>query len=164
MKTLMSKLIAVGLLSLSMAAPMVAEARDGRDRDRGGHSYNGGGYDNGYESYHYRGRGGNYGRDGWDSRQYWNGFDARINHIRHRIENGYREGSLNYREYKFFMRKLDEAAWQKRKFERSGYGIDPNEARALDERLDRISREVRWEKHDDNYGGGYGRGRDRGRY
>jgi hypothetical protein len=143
MKTHKTSLMIAGVISaLALIAPMTASAApDGRYADRG---YEG----RGYES---RGR--------FDDRGYWHGFDARISEMRDRLERGRYNGALTRYEYRGLRDRLDSIAYQKRSFQRTGHGINHREAALLDAKLDRLSAEIRYEKHDRDYGRGHGYGR-----
>jgi len=146
MKTNKTSLMIASVISaLALISPLAASAapdHDSRYSDRGSVSVQ-----------ISTGRGG---RGGFDSRAYWNSFDARISEMRERLDRAHYRGSLTNREYRKLNERLDAIAWQKTKFQRSG-GLNPYEASIIDEKLDHLSADIRYEKHDGDRGYGYGR-------
>jgi hypothetical protein len=103
----------------------------------------------------------NYG-GGWNSNQFWSGAPSgaweRIGYLRDRIQRGRADGSLTRSEAaraERQLRQIQREAWRMR---RSGGGIGPAENDRLQARLDDLSRNLRWMRHN---GTGYG---DRGAY
>lgn len=85
-----------------------------------------------------------------------------INHrqdmLERRIDQGVRNGSLNRREAARLQAELREAARLEYRYRRGG--LSGWERADLDRRFDRISAQIRYERHDRDYGYGYGRDRD----
>lgn len=87
---------------------------------------------------------------------YDNNINQREREVSFRIERGQRDGSLNWREAR---RLKDQLALVERLEQRYRIGgLNGWERADLNARLDRISRQVRSERHDDEYGAGYGHG------
>ena len=96
-------------------------------------------------------------RDDWRAGQTWNreafwrgaptGLRERIDWLQQRIDRGIADGSLNRREARQVQFELDRIK---------------QDAIALDQRLDDVSRRIRWSRRNDSYGGGayYSGGRD----
>lgn len=149
MKTNKTTLMIASVISaLALVAPLAASAspdQSSRYGDRSGVSVQ---ISSGYDRHD--------GRSSFDSRGYWNSFDARISEMRQRLERARYYGSLSKREYRKLNEKLNAIAWQKTKFQRSG-GLDRHEASVIDERLDNLSAEIRYEKHDSDRGYRHGR-------
>ena len=93
-----------------------------------------------------RGHNGYYGRDADDVSQ-------RIRQISFRIERGQRDGSLNWREARMLRSQVQYLA-QRYRYD----GLNGWERADLNHRLERLSFQVRGERHDGDYGSGYGRG------
>ena len=74
--------------------------------------------------------------------------DSRIDNLYDRIRAGRRTGDLSRVETDRLLRRLDSIAAERRRAERTGRGLSPREAASLNDRLDRLSREVRFERHD----------------
>jgi hypothetical protein len=93
-------------------------------------------------------------------------FDNNINQrqrdIAIRIDRGQRDGSLNWREARMLKGQLAQVASLEQRY-RIG-GLNGWERADLNQRLDRLSAQVRSNRHDGEYGGGYGHGRDHDGY
>jgi hypothetical protein len=74
--------------------------------------------------------------------------NERIANLDARIDQGRRSGQLSKRESRRLNNELNLISSQKRSFERSGRGLSLNEVSQLDERLDRLQGQIRFEKHD----------------
>lgn len=74
--------------------------------------------------------------------------DSRIDALYDRIRDGRRSGGLSRTEADRLLRRLDGIAAERRRAERTGRGLNQREVAALSDRLDRLSREVRYERHD----------------
>lgn len=72
----------------------------------------------------------------------------RIARLDARIDQGRRTGQISYREGRRLNNELNLISSQKRSFERSGRGLSVNEISLLDNRLDRLQGQIRYEKHD----------------
>jgi hypothetical protein len=78
--------------------------------------------------------------------------------LERRIDQGQRNGSLDRREAGRLRSELREAARLEYRYRRDG--LSRWERADLDRRFDRISAAIRYERHDRDYGQGYGRDRD----
>ncbi len=74
--------------------------------------------------------------------------EARIDNIQDRIENGRRANRISTREARNLNMRLEGVINLARDYMRTGRGIDSREMAQLDARLDRISADVRYERHD----------------
>ncbi|MBP2157615.1 MULTISPECIES: hypothetical protein [Asticcacaulis] len=74
--------------------------------------------------------------------------DSRIDNLYDRIRMGRRSGDLSRREADRLLSRLDSIASERRRAERTGRGLTPREVASLSDRLDRLSREVRYERND----------------
>jgi hypothetical protein len=74
--------------------------------------------------------------------------ETRIDNIQDRIENGRRANRISYREARNLNMRLEGVINLARDYMRTGRGIDSREMAQLDARLDRISADVRYERHD----------------
>lgn len=79
--------------------------------------------------------------------------------LERRIDQGVRNGSLNRREAARLQAELRETARLEYRYRRGG--LSGWERADLDRRFDRISAQIRYERHDRDYGYGYGHDRDR---
>lgn len=138
-KTTLIALTAVASIAGAMALPAAANAQSayvradvnsGWDRDGGGWDHRGG-YDRG----DYDGRG------GWQ-------INARIERMHDWIDRAEDSGRLSRREGERMEWRLRRIADMKRDCERSGRGLDGREVAMLNERLDNLSADVRYEGHD----------------
>ena len=131
--------------SVAAAVPAMAQSWDR------GHGYEGGPtYD----------RGDAYGRGGYDRGAGYGDINQRIREITFRIERGTRDGSLDWRESRMLRGQLAGVQNLERRY---GWdGLDGRERADLNARLDRLSYQVRGQRHDRDYGSGYGD--DRGGY
>ncbi|MFT4251891.1 MAG: hypothetical protein QM608_05365 [Caulobacter sp.] len=82
--------------------------------------------------------------------------------LEQRIDRGVRNGDLNRHEARRLHGELREVARLEHRY-RAG-GLNGWERADLDRRLDRISAQIRYERHDRDYGYGYGRDDHRGRW
>jgi hypothetical protein len=139
MKTLQTALIAAAALAataVGLSAP-TANAADTRayvqvDLGRGGYDRD----DRGF------GRGG-YDRDGFS-------LDRRIDDLQRRIDLGVRSRQLSGREADRLYDRLNSIERTKRSYERSGRGLDGREVAMLNDSLDRLSADIRYQGHDNN--------------
>jgi hypothetical protein len=83
--------------------------------------------------------------------------DARQAMLAQRIQIGLRNGSLNRREADRLRIELRNIQRMEVQFRRTGYGLDRREIAQLNDRMDRLSTLIRWERNDRQYGQGYGR-------
>ncbi|MDE2405430.1 MAG: hypothetical protein KGM17_12250 [Sphingomonadales bacterium] len=123
---------ALAAMAAPIVAPVAAGAQPYRAYDR---------YDQG-ERYDRVDRG-NFWRDAPNST--WD----RISWIQQRIESGRADGSLSGREYwrsSSELRRIRQMAWRMR--ERDGGRLTPTDATYIQDRLDSLSRQVRWDRHD----------------
>lgn len=88
-----------------------------------------------------------------DDRGGW-GQGDRIARLDHRIDIGVRNGSLNRREAWRLREQLRDTARLEARYGRDG--LSRWERADLDRRFDRISAQIRYERHDRDYGYGYG--------
>lgn len=79
--------------------------------------------------------------------------------LERRIDQGLRNGSLTRNEAYRLRGELREAARLEHHYRRGG--LSNWERADLDRRFDRISTQIRYERHDRDYGYGYGRDHDR---
>jgi len=86
-------------------------------------------------------------------------FDHRQDRLERRIDQGLRNGSLSRGEAYRLNAQLRETARLEYRYRRDG--LSGWERADLDRRFDRISAAIRYERHDRDYGSGYGRDRDR---
>jgi hypothetical protein len=122
--------IALIALALSGAAAVsAAPAMADRYHDRG--SYDRGGYD----------------RGGWDDRRD-DRLDYRIADVRDRINDGIRRGSLTRNEASRLISELNRIAYDARRADRSGRGVDRGEYQRISDRLERLEQRVYFERHD----------------
>ncbi|HTM80015.1 hypothetical protein [Asticcacaulis sp.] len=75
---------------------------------------------------------------------------AKIARLDSRIDQGRRTGQISLREGRRLNNELNLISAQKRSFERSGRGLNVNEISQLDNRLDRLQVQIRYEKTDRN--------------
>ena len=84
----------------------------------------------------------------------WNNASAqlsnRISTLDARIDQGRRTGQISLREGKRLNNELNLISSQKRSYERSGRGLSVSEISTLDNRLDRLQGQIRYEKTDRN--------------
>ncbi len=85
-------------------------------------------------------------------------FDHRQDRLERRIDQGLRNGSLSRGEAYRLNAQLHETARLEYRYRRDG--LSGWERADLDRRFDRISAAIRYERHDRDYGSGYGRDRD----
>ena len=129
---IVSSLIAASAVALSAGA---ASAQSWRGDDRGR-----------YEDYgRYEGRGG------------WVSINERQARLERRIERGLQTGDLTRREAFRLRREMDQVAGLEHRYRMNG--LSGWERADLDRRFDRIAAQIRWERHDGQYGSGYGYGR-----
>ncbi len=74
--------------------------------------------------------------------------DSRIDNLYDRIRMGRRTGDLSRREADRLLSRLDSIQAERRRAERTGRGLSSREVAVLSDRLDRLSREVRYERND----------------
>lgn len=75
---------------------------------------------------------------------------AKIARLDSRIDQGRRTGQISMREGRRLNNELNLISSQKRSYERSGRGLSLSEISTLDNRLDRLQGQIRYEKHDFN--------------
>jgi hypothetical protein len=85
--------------------------------------------------------------------------DSRIDNLYERIRMGRRTGDISRREADRLLSRLDSISSERRRAERTGRGLSPREVASLSDRLDRLSREVRYERNDHDNRRGYGNDR-----
>ncbi|HJQ16719.1 MAG TPA: glycine zipper 2TM domain-containing protein [Allosphingosinicella sp.] len=92
---------------------------------------------------------------GWNSNDFWRGAPSgiweRIDFLQRRIDRGERDGSLNRYEARRAQRELRRIR-QDASYMRRG-GFNGRETSQLQARLDNLSRNLRWMRHNDDYGG-----------
>lgn len=88
-------------------------------------------------------------RGGYDSRAGWQ-IDARIDRLRDWIDRAQDNGRLSRREAARLEWRLRSISDTKRSYERSGRGLDGREVAMLNNRLDELSADVRFEGRDGN--------------
>lgn len=86
--------------------------------------------------------------------------DRRQEALERRIERGVRRGDLSEREAARLRHEDRRIAWLEARFRDDGY-LSHGEREALDARLDRLEAHLRFERHDREYGHGYGERFDR---
>ncbi len=150
MKTTIKTLITLAAITSSLTAvciPAIASAQTTRTTlivmDRGD---NRGGFDRRDDGRRDDGRWGN---ERWDNRG-GGSVDRRIDMMQDRLEMGRRNGALSRREAWRIDAGLHDIISLKRDFERSGRGLDGREVNILNARLDRLSEQMRFERHDGN--------------
>ncbi len=74
--------------------------------------------------------------------------DSRIENLYDRIRAGRRTGDISRREAERLFSRLDSISAERKRAERTGRGLTPREFASLSDRLDRLSREVRYERND----------------
>jgi hypothetical protein len=94
-----------------------------------------------------------------DERQLY-GVDRRQEALERRIAWGVRRGDLSHREADRLRDEHRQIAWLEARFRGDGY-LSRGERAALDARLDRLEARLRFERHDREYGYGYGERSDR---
>lgn len=108
----------------------------------------------------------NYG--GWNSTQFWSGAPTdtwqRISYLQQRIDAGVRDGSLTRSEANRAQTQLRRIRNDASRMRRNGY-LDARYSANIQARLDDLSRNLRWARHNGNgygargtYGAGYGSG------
>jgi hypothetical protein len=85
------------------------------------------------------------------------GIDARQSMIAQRIDTGLRNGTISRREAARLKADLREIDRTEAAFRRSRPGLTQVEIAQLNGRLDRLASQVRVDRHDREYGAGYGR-------
>lgn len=105
---------------------------------------------------------------GWDSGRFWNGAPQgsweRIQFLQQRIDRARRDGSLDRREAKRAnqeLRHIKMDAEQMRRRHRGG--MRSSDYANIQVRLDNLSRNLRWMRHDQSWSGGYDRNMGMGR-
>lgn len=98
---------------------------------------------------------------GWNGNEFWRGASAdpweRIQFLQQRVDRGVSDGSLDRREAQrtqWRLRQIRQDAWRMRR--RDGGRLSGRDAADLQARLDELGRNLRWMRHNNNYGGGYG--------
>jgi hypothetical protein len=96
--------------------------------------------------------------DAWNRDAFWRGAPTnvreRIDWLQRRIERGVTDGSLNRREARRLQWQLNNIrrdAWRAR---RDGGGLSGREEAMLQDRLDNLSRQIRWERRNNRVGAG----------
>lgn len=92
---------------------------------------------------------------GWDNRgghhqDNGRGIEMRIQNLQERIHDGRRSGDLSRREASRLESRLYAVISLKRSYERSGRGLNRDEAQTLNTKLDYLSTQVRSNRHDSN--------------
>ena len=141
MKKTLIALAATAAVMTAVAAPAIATAAPFQARvvvvahnDRGDH----------------RDNRGHDGRGGWQGRDYGatSQLNAKIERLDDRIDQGRRSGQLSWREGTRLDNELRSIISQKRNYERSGRGLTRSEYAQLDNRLDRLTGQIRYERND----------------
>jgi hypothetical protein len=115
-------LISLGLAGVALAAvPAAAQ----------GYGYNNGGYDRGY---------------GNGSGQYRDGARQELWQLSQRVDRGIQRGDLNRREAEYFRREIQQLRYLDQRFSYGGY--DWRERQQLDQRIDRLRQQLRYERND----------------
>lgn len=92
---------------------------------------------------------------------HWVSINERQAVLDHRIDQGVRNGSLNRREVRGLRMEFNQIARLEARYRSNG--LSGWERADLDRRFDRLSARIRSERHDNQYGSGYGYGHDRRR-
>ncbi len=104
---------------------------------------------------------GPYNRGGWDRNEFWRGAPdtpyERIQFLQRRIDQGVRDGSLDRREYRRAQNELNRIRATASVYRRNGF--NRQEVRILDDRLDNLSRNLRWARGNWSNRGDVGRDR-----
>lgn len=150
MKTLKTLTLigAAAVLALSATAAS-AQMYEGRNVD-GAHNsraYDGRGYDG-------RGYDGRYGADRRDGQRYGVSISQRLAQLDRRIDRGVERGDLDRREAWAARGQFRQIAQRQQIYRSNGY--TRWELADLDQRLDSLEAQVRADRHDDQYGYGYG--------
>jgi len=97
----------------------------------------------------------------WNSQQFWQGASSntweRIRFVQQRIDRGVRDGSLSRREARraeWQLRQIRQDATQMRRAH--GGSIGRRDSAVLQARLDELTRNIRWARHNGQVAGGYG--------
>ena len=86
-------------------------------------------------------------RNGRDDRAEYR-LDRRIENLYDRIRMGRRTGDISRREAQRLVSRLDSISYERKRAERTGRVLSPREVAVLSDRLDRLSREIRYERND----------------
>lgn len=135
MKRIIASVLAIS--TIAVAAPALAQAPYG-DRDRDGIPNR---YDPYNNRYNYRG----YGQ--------WQSINARQRNLDRRIDVGVRNGTLTRAEARRLRAEFRQIAYLERRYRHTGGGLNAWERQDLDRRFDRLSAQIRYERHDRNYRG-----------
>ncbi|MBO9707545.1 MAG: hypothetical protein J7521_04980 [Caulobacter sp.] len=85
--------------------------------------------------------------------QPWQSINQRQANLERRIDQGVRNGSLTRHEAMRLRGEFRDLNRLEASYRRSGGGLSMRERADLDARFDRLSRQIRYEKHDRNYRG-----------
>ena len=145
MKTLKTLTLigAAALLALSATAAS-AQMYEGRHVDG---AYNSRAYDG-------RGHDGRYGADRRDGQRYGVSISQRLAQLDRRIDRGVERGDLDRREAWAARGQFRQIAQRQQNYRSNGY--TRWELADLDQRLDSLEAQIRADRHDDQYGYGYG--------
>ena len=88
----------------------------------------------------------------------WVSINERQAMLDRRIDRGMRDGSLNRREARSLRMEFNQIAQLESRYRSNG--LSGWERADLDRRFDRLSARIQGERHDDQYGAGYGHERD----
>jgi hypothetical protein len=83
----------------------------------------------------------------------WISINQRQRQLERRIDQGVRRGDLTRAEARRLHRELDQLARLEARYRMNG--LSGWERADLDRRFDRLSAQIRWERHDNQYGAGY---------
>jgi len=102
---------------------------------------------------------------GWDSGRFWRGAPQgtweRIQFLQKRIDTGARDGSLDRRETRRANRELRMIRMDAQRMRGRAGGFRSNDNMAIQARLDTLSRNLKWARHNQSWSSGYGdNGRD----
>lgn len=89
---------------------------------------------------------------------HWVPINERQAELDHRIDDGVRSGQLNRREAFRLRREFRDIADREARYRADG--LQPWERADLERRFDRLAARIHMEKHDNQYGYGYGHDRD----
>ena len=93
-------------------------------------------------------RGGSYGYDRGYDRGAWMPIERRLQRLDHRIDQGLRSGQLTRREADRLRDEFHDVVRLEARYSRNGLSM--RERADLDRRFDLLSRQIRWERRDDD--------------
>lgn len=95
---------------------------------------------------------------GYNNGGQWTSINQRQAMLDRRIDQGIRTGDLDRREAMRLRTEFRQIARMENRYRQNG--LSNWERADLDRRFDRLSAQIRWERRDNQYGQGYGYGRD----